>query len=54
MLGDRGYDADWYRDALQAKELTPYIPGENPRIIPSNMTSAATEAGVVSRLCSVV
>jgi transposase len=22
MLGDRGYDADWYRDALQAKGIT--------------------------------
>jgi transposase len=54
MLGDRGYDADWYRDALQAKGITPCIPGRKSRIIPSNMTSAATEAGAVSRLCSVV
>ena len=27
MLGDRGYDADWYRDALQAKGITLCIPG---------------------------
>jgi transposase len=34
MLGDRGYDADWYRDALQAKGITPCIPGRKFRIIP--------------------
>ena len=34
MLGDRGYDADWYRDALQAKGITPCIPGRKSRIIP--------------------
>jgi transposase len=34
MLGDRGYDADWYRDAPQAKGITPCIPGRKSRIIP--------------------
>ena len=34
MVGDRGYDADWYRDALQAKGITPCIPGRKLRIIP--------------------
>jgi transposase len=34
MLGDRGYDADWDRDALQAKGITPCIPGRKSRIIP--------------------
>ena len=34
MLGDRGYDADWYRDALQAKGITPCIPGRKSRIMP--------------------
>ncbi len=33
-LGDRGYDADWYRDALQAKGITPCIPGRKSRIMP--------------------
>ena len=23
MLGDRGYDADWFRDALAARGITP-------------------------------
>ena len=34
MLADRGYDADWYRDALQAKDITPCIPGRQSRIKP--------------------
>lgn len=31
LLEDRGYDADWYRDALQAKGITPCIPGRKSR-----------------------
>jgi len=27
MLADRGYDADWFRDVLQEKGITPSIPG---------------------------
>jgi len=27
LLGDRGYDADWFRDALEAKGIQPCIPG---------------------------
>ncbi len=34
LLGDRGYDADWYRDALQAKGITPCIPGRKSRLAP--------------------
>jgi transposase len=26
LLGDRGYDADWFREALQAKGITPAFP----------------------------
>ena len=32
LLGDRGYDAAWFRDALQAKGITPCIPGGKPRV----------------------
>ena len=32
LLGDRGYDADWFREALQAKGVTPCIPGRKSRI----------------------
>ena len=31
MLVDRGYDADWFRDALQEKGITPCIPGRKIR-----------------------
>ncbi len=34
MPGDRGYDADLYRDALQAKGIAPCIPGRKSRTIP--------------------
>ncbi len=31
MLADRGYDADWFRDALKDKEIKPCIPGRKSR-----------------------
>ena len=35
-LGARGYDADWFREALQAKGITPCIPGRKSRADPVN------------------
>ena len=34
-LADRGYDADWFRDALAAKGIKPCIPGRKSRNQPS-------------------
>ncbi len=34
LLGDRGYDADWFRDALQEKGIKACIPGRNSRSKP--------------------
>ena len=51
LLGDRGYDADWFRDALQAKGITPCIPVGNPGPGLSVTTSAGTEAETASRSC---
>lgn len=34
MLADRGYDADWYRDALENKGITPCIPARKGRKVP--------------------
>ncbi len=34
LLGDRGYDADWSRDALKDKGIMPYIPGRKSRSKP--------------------
>jgi transposase len=34
LLADRGYDADWFREALQAKGIKPCIPGRKSRARP--------------------
>jgi transposase len=34
MLADRGYDADWYREALEDKGITPCIPSRKGRKTP--------------------
>jgi transposase len=34
LIGDRGYDADWFRQALRARGIRPCIPGRAGRIIP--------------------
>lgn len=31
LLGDRGYDADWFREALQDKGIRPCIPSRKSR-----------------------
>jgi transposase len=31
LLADRGYDADWFRNALRAKGITPCIPPKKNR-----------------------
>ena len=31
LLGDRGYDADWFRDALKDKGIRACIPGQKQR-----------------------
>ena len=34
LLGDRGYDADWFREALQDKGMRACIPGRKQRETP--------------------
>ena len=34
LLGDRGYDADWLREALTARGITPCIPSKANRRVP--------------------
>jgi transposase len=34
LIADRGYDADWFRDALKDKEIKPCIPGRKQRKAP--------------------
>jgi len=35
MLADRGYDADWYREALECIGITPCIPARKGRRAPT-------------------
>jgi transposase len=34
LLGDRGYDADWFREALENRQIKPCIPGRKSRKVP--------------------
>jgi transposase len=34
LLGDRGYDADWFRQALTTRGITPCIPSKSNRKLP--------------------
>jgi transposase len=34
LIGDRGYDADWFRQALAARGTAPCIPSKSNRTIP--------------------
>jgi transposase len=34
LLGDRGYDADWFRQALADRGITPCIPSKANRKVP--------------------
>ena len=34
MLADRGYNAEWFRDALEQKAIKPCIPGRKSRAMP--------------------
>lgn len=47
-----GYDADSFRDALQAKGIEACIPGRNRATSRSNTTSAGTNGETASRSCS--
>ena len=35
LLGDKGYDADWFRQSLAARGITPSIPATIDALIPS-------------------
>ena len=34
LIADRGYDADWLRDALRERDITPCIPPRTNRVEP--------------------
>ena len=53
LLGDRGYDADWFRDALQQKGIKPCIPGRKSRLDPIKYDKRRYKRATASRSCSV-
>ncbi len=54
LLANRGYDADWFRDALEEKSIRPCISGRKSRNEPIKYDNAATGAATASRSCSAV
>ncbi len=54
LLGDRGYDANWFRDALQAKGVQPCTRAGDHATSQSGTTSGAIGAAAASRSCSAV
>jgi len=51
LLGNRGYDADWFREALVDKKITPCIRVESHATSPSHTTNAATGSATGSKSC---
>jgi len=47
LVGDRGYDADWFREALQGKDIKPCIPGRISRRKTVNMVSKNVNAAII-------
>ena len=52
LLGDRGYDADWFRDAPRPRASSPASRAGAPGTSRSGTTSAATGVAAESRSCS--
>ena len=53
LIADRGYDADWFRDALKDRAVRPAFRVGNRAAKSSATTSAATRGTTGSRSCSV-
>jgi transposase len=54
MIAERGYDANWFRDALKDKGYAPASRAGSRAAKPSVTTSSAIAAATGSRSCSVV
>ncbi|PJI88809.1 DDE family transposase [Sphingomonas koreensis] len=54
LLADRGYDADWFRDALRKGDQALASQAGNPAMSRSNTTNAVTGVEAASRSCSAV
>ena len=52
LIADRAYDADWFRDALKDKEISPAFPVVSSERRPRNTTIGAANGATGSRSCS--
>ena len=52
LLADRGYDSDWYRQALQAKGIEPCIPGRRNRKVQPAYDAKLYRQPIASKTCS--
>jgi transposase len=47
LLADRGYDADWFRDALKDNGIKPCIPGRKSRSMPIRHDKRRNRIGIM-------
>ncbi len=52
LLGDKGYDADWFRQALAEGGIKPCIPPKSNRKTQQTTTRNSTASATKSRTCS--
>ena len=52
LLGDKGYDADWFRQALAERGITACIPSKSNRKKPIEHDRVSIASGTRSRTCS--
>ena len=49
LLGDKEYDADWFRHALIEREITPCILSRSNRKVPIRTTASSIASGITSK-----
>ena len=54
LLADKGYDADWFREALANHKIAACIPSKSNRKAPIPTTPSFTNSATESRTCSAV
>jgi IS5 family transposase len=52
LLADRDYDADWFRNGLKDKGISPCIPPRKKRKHPAEYDKRSTSNDTASRTCS--
>ena len=52
LLADKGYDADWFREALAKRKIAACIPSKSNRKVAIPTTPSFTDSAIKSRTCS--